>query len=373
MIENLLKTKAVRYDVSLPGDIIKYINHFYHSPEDESSITEILGKLDADDEDQEEDEEIVNESDSVIMQLVNKIILDAQARRASDIHIEPNVWKKNVEVRYRVDGDCAIYQTLPYNYRAAVVSRIKIMSNLDITVRRLPQDGKIKFRKPGGEEMELRVATIPTAGGVEDVVMRILAKAGDTLPLTAMGMSPRNFRELRAILDKPYGMILVRRPHRLRKDDHPARRPSRDQPARPEDLDGRGPGGDHPVRPPAGPGPVEDRLRLRRRHARLSPGRPGRDHGGRNARFRNGQDRRRGVADGPPRLQYAPYEQCPGDDRPPPRHGDRPAQFRRRPPGDPRPASRPDPLQEMQRSLPPRPFRSTTRSSRVTARNSFRS
>ncbi len=82
------------------------------------------------------------------------------------------------------------------------------MSNLDITVRRLPQDGKIKFRKPGGEEMELRVATIPTAGGVEDVVMRILAKAGDTLPLTSMGMSERNFRELRAILDKPYGMIL---------------------------------------------------------------------------------------------------------------------------------------------------------------------
>jgi type II secretory ATPase GspE/PulE/Tfp pilus assembly ATPase PilB-like protein len=208
MIENLLKTKAVRYDVSLPGDIIKYINNFYHSTEDESSITEILGKLDADDDDPEEDEDIVNESDSVIMQLVNKIILDAQARRASDIHIEPNVWKKNVEVRYRVDGDCAIYQTLPYNYRAAVVSRIKIMSNLDITVRRLPQDGKIKFRKPGGEEMELRVATIPTAGGVEDVVLRILAKAGDTLPLTAMGMSPRNFRELRAILDKPYGMIL---------------------------------------------------------------------------------------------------------------------------------------------------------------------
>ncbi len=210
MIENLLKTKAVRYDVSLPSDIIKYINNFYHSTEDESSITDILGKLDADDETQdEEDGEIVNESDSVIMQLVNKIILDAQARRASDIHIEPNVAKKNVEVRYRVDGDCAIYQTLPYNYRAAVVSRIKIMSNLDITVRRLPQDGKIKFRKPGGEEMELRVATIPTAGGVEDVVMRILAKAGDTLPLTAMGMLERNFRELRQILDKPYGMILV--------------------------------------------------------------------------------------------------------------------------------------------------------------------
>jgi type II secretory ATPase GspE/PulE/Tfp pilus assembly ATPase PilB-like protein/GAF domain-containing protein len=211
MIENLLKTKAVRYDVSLPEDIIKFINYFFQSPEDESSITEILGKLDAEEDAQgdEEDVDAVTESDSVIMQLVNKIILDAQAKRASDIHVEPNVAKKNVEVRYRVDGDCAIYQTLPYSYRAAVVSRIKIMSNLDITVRRLPQDGKIKFRKPGGEEIELRVATIPTQGGVEDVVMRILAKGGDTLPLTVMGMSVRNFRELKAILDKPYGMILV--------------------------------------------------------------------------------------------------------------------------------------------------------------------
>jgi len=211
MIENLLKTKAVRYDVSLPEDIIKFINYFFQSPEDESSITDILGKLDAEDEAQgdEEDLDAVTESDSVIMQLVNRIILEAQSKRASDIHIEPNVAKKNVEVRYRVDGDCAIYQTLPYSYRAAVISRIKIMSNLDITVRRLPQDGKIKFRKPGGEEIELRVATIPTQGGVEDVVMRILATAGDTLPLTSMGMSVRNFRELRAILDKPYGMVLV--------------------------------------------------------------------------------------------------------------------------------------------------------------------
>ncbi len=211
MIENLLRTKSVRYDVSFPEDIVKFINHFFQSPEDESTITDILGKLDAEESSQGEEEDLdaVTESDSVIMQLVNKIILDAQAKRASDIHIEPNVGKKNVEVRYRVDGDCAIYQTLPYSYRAAVISRIKIMSNLDITVRRLPQDGKIKFRKPGGEEMELRVATIPTAGGVEDVVMRILAKAGDTLPLTSMGMSARNFRELRAILDKPYGMILV--------------------------------------------------------------------------------------------------------------------------------------------------------------------
>ncbi|MBN1381742.1 MAG: GspE/PulE family protein [Deltaproteobacteria bacterium] len=210
MIENLLKTKSVKYDVALPEDIIKFINFFYQSPEDESTITDILGKLDEDDQMMDEDEDIdaVTESDSAIMQLVNKIINDACARRASDIHIEPNVAKKNVEVRYRIDGDCALYQTVPYGYRAAVVSRIKIMSNLDITIRRIPQDGKIKFRRPGNEEIELRVATIPTQGSVEDVVMRILAK-GETLPLQAMGMSKRNYSELLNVITKPYGMILV--------------------------------------------------------------------------------------------------------------------------------------------------------------------
>ncbi|MBM4312703.1 MAG: GAF domain-containing protein, partial [Deltaproteobacteria bacterium] len=209
MIENLLKTKSVHYDVALPADIIKFINKFYQSPEEDFTIVDILGKFEADQEPAEEDEDAVTESDSVIMQLVNKIILDAKAKRASDIHIEPNVGKKNIEVRYRVDGDCALYQTLPYSYRAAVVSRIKIMSNLDITIKRLPQDGKIKFRRPGDEEIELRVATIPTQGGVEDVVMRMLAQGGTTLPLTAMGMSVRNEKELRSILEKPYGMILV--------------------------------------------------------------------------------------------------------------------------------------------------------------------
>ena len=207
-IESLLKTKSVRYDVSLLEDIQKFINYFYQAPEDESSISDILHKLDVEEESEEEGEDAVTESDSVIMQLVNKIINDAYARRASDIHVEPNVGKKNVEVRFRVDGDCAIYQTVPYNYRAALVSRIKIMSNLDITVRRIPQDGKIKFKRSATDEIELRVATIPTQGNVEDVVMRILAK-GETLPLEAMGMSKRNYAELLKILEKPYGMILV--------------------------------------------------------------------------------------------------------------------------------------------------------------------
>ena len=207
-IESLLKTKAVKYDVAFMDDIIKYINYFYQSPEDESTITDLLGRLDSEEDAEEDEGDVITESDSVIMQLVNKIINDAFNRRSSDIHIEPNVGKKNVEVRYRVDGDCALYQSLPYSYRAALVSRIKIMSNLDITVRRLPQDGKIKFKRPNGEEIELRVATIPTQGGVEDVVMRLLGK-GETMPLEVMGLSERNYREMLNILSKPYGMILV--------------------------------------------------------------------------------------------------------------------------------------------------------------------
>jgi type II secretory ATPase GspE/PulE/Tfp pilus assembly ATPase PilB-like protein/GAF domain-containing protein len=207
-IESILKTKAVKYDVALTEDIIKYINLFFSSPEDEHSLNDIIGKIDHDEEvDIEEDGEVVTESDSIIMQIVNKVINDAYARRSSDIHVEPNVSKKNVEIRYRVDGDCMLYQTLPYSYRAAIVSRIKIMSNLDITVKRLPQDGKIKFRRAGGDEIELRVATIPTQGGVEDVVMRILAKSS-TMTIEDMGLSERNYKELIGIAEKPYGMVL---------------------------------------------------------------------------------------------------------------------------------------------------------------------
>ncbi len=209
-IENLMKSKKVKYDVALPDDILKFINLFFRTTDGEHSFTELLGKLDDDDRgfDDEEGSELVTESDSVIMQLVNKIINDAYARRASDIHVEPNVGRKNVEIRFRVDGDCSLYQTVPFSYRAALISRIKIMSNLDITVKRLPQDGKIKFRRSSGDELELRVASIPTQGGVEDVVMRLLAK-GETMPLNDMGIEKHNYNELLKIISKPYGMILV--------------------------------------------------------------------------------------------------------------------------------------------------------------------
>ncbi len=209
-IENLLKSKNIKYDVALKEDILKYIEFFFRPDSEESTFTDLLGRLEGGEGgllETDDSDEGIRESDSAIIQLVNKIINDAFARRASDIHIEPDVIDKNVLVRYRIDGDCILYQTLPYSYRSAIISRIKIMSNLDITIKRLPQDGKIKLKKPGVGEIELRVVTIPTQGGVEDVVMRILAK-GDALPLDAMQMTPRNYRELLKICEKPYGMIL---------------------------------------------------------------------------------------------------------------------------------------------------------------------
>ncbi len=208
MIENLLRTRAVEYDVALYDDILKFISHFYQGGDSTASITDIIGRLDTEDDFEAEEDEIT-ESDSAILQLVNRLINDAYMRNASDIHIEPNVKKKNVEVRYRVDGDLATYQTVPFNYRSAMVSRIKIMSNLDITERRIPQDGKIKFKRPKGDEIELRVATIPTQGGCEDVVMRILASGGEIMSLEEMTLAPHNYKNLLEILKKPYGMILA--------------------------------------------------------------------------------------------------------------------------------------------------------------------
>jgi type II secretory ATPase GspE/PulE/Tfp pilus assembly ATPase PilB-like protein len=207
-IEIFLKTKELEICVALKEDILKYINLFYRRALKDESVNELLGRIESlHSEDEEEDEEYIPETDSLIMQLVNKMITDGYTSRASDIHIEPNANKKSLEIRFRIDGDCVKYETLPYSYRAATVSRIKIMSNLDITERRLPQDGKIRFRK-AGSDIELRVATIPTQGNVEDVVMRILAK-GETMGLGQMAMSPENLGNFKKILDKPYGIILV--------------------------------------------------------------------------------------------------------------------------------------------------------------------
>ena len=141
-----------------------------------------------------------------MIKLANQVIMDAYRRGASDIHVEPNGKERNTGVRLRIDGDCASYQEIPAQYRNALVARFKIMSNLDISEKRKPQDGKIRFKSKTGT-IELRVATIPTTGGNEDVVMRILA-GSEPIPVDKMGFSERNLREWKALLQKPYGIAL---------------------------------------------------------------------------------------------------------------------------------------------------------------------
>ncbi len=204
--------KRISFIGAFKEDILSYINLFYYhgaSGASSSSIDDILNKLDSgDDPEIESESQRVSEQDSVIVQLVNKIIIDAVNNKVSDIHIEPFPGKEDIQVRMRIDGRCKIYQKIPYKYKYAIPSRIKIMCNLDISERRKPQDGKIDFKKFGPLNVELRIATVPTAGQLEDVVMRVLA-SGEPIPYDKLGLTERNSRVLDACVKQPYGLVLV--------------------------------------------------------------------------------------------------------------------------------------------------------------------
>jgi type II secretory ATPase GspE/PulE/Tfp pilus assembly ATPase PilB-like protein len=158
----------------------------------------------------EEDEatETVRESDSTLVRLVNKIILDAKESGASDIHFEPAPGKHPTRIRMRRDGVLSDYAEVPAKFRAALVSRIKIMASLDISERRKPQDGKIDFSRFGPVRLELRVATIPTVQGLESVILRLLA-ATEPLPAEKLGLEARVLADLKALTARPHGLILV--------------------------------------------------------------------------------------------------------------------------------------------------------------------
>ncbi|MEW6667610.1 MAG: GspE/PulE family protein [Thermodesulfobacteriota bacterium] len=212
-VKSLLPAEKYEFALGLKEDILQFLDYFYGAPQvqEDGSIADIMAKLDSGGSEEEgggEGADILSEDDSVIVQLVNKVIMDATKKKCSDIHIEPYPGKEGAEIRLRIDGACQKYQVVPYNYRRALTSRVKIMADLDISERRKPQDGKIKFKKFGPLDIELRVATIPTVGGEEDVVMRILA-AGEPIPLDAMGMSKRNYELLLNMISKPYGIVLV--------------------------------------------------------------------------------------------------------------------------------------------------------------------
>ncbi|TNC99331.1 MAG: phytochrome sensor protein [Gallionellaceae bacterium] len=178
--------------------------------EDLGSMDDLLTSLGGDEEDigSASQDDVSAAADNELVKLVNKIIVDAYKMGASDIHIEPMPGKGKTGIRLRKDGSLLSYIEVPSTYRNALVTRLKIMCDLDISEKRKPQDGKIKFKKYGPLDIELRVATIPSQGGVEDVVMRILA-SGDPIPMDKMGFSDRNLELIKKTVSKPYGLFFV--------------------------------------------------------------------------------------------------------------------------------------------------------------------
>ncbi|HXH82779.1 MAG TPA: GspE/PulE family protein [Candidatus Tectomicrobia bacterium] len=208
-IHQLLRGRSIKLAVGLRADIQQYLAVASGEAQSRESIGSILSDLG--NEAVLDREEVsggeLDENDSAVIRLANQIIIDAYRARASDIHIEPYGTMRDTMIRIRVDGHCREYQRIPGAFRRALAARLKIMAQLDIAERRKPQDGKIKFRLPEGRDIELRVATIPTAGGNEDVVMRILA-ASEPIPMERLGMTERNLHEMRRAAEKPYGLIL---------------------------------------------------------------------------------------------------------------------------------------------------------------------
>jgi type II secretory ATPase GspE/PulE/Tfp pilus assembly ATPase PilB-like protein len=199
-IKRLLNLEEVEIAFAFKEDILSAIEAYYQEgrlellAEEEEVLTE-----------KEEAEAL--ELDSAVVQLVNQIIEEAYRRRASDIHWESLTGRRGLLVRFRVDGECFHYMTIPESQKRGCISRIKIMAGLDIAEKRLPQDGKIKFRTKDGQTFEIRVATIPTIENNEDVVMRILGGI-EFRSLEEIDLLPDHYTMLKSILDLPYGLIL---------------------------------------------------------------------------------------------------------------------------------------------------------------------
>jgi type II secretory ATPase GspE/PulE/Tfp pilus assembly ATPase PilB-like protein/GAF domain-containing protein len=204
------KHSKVTYKVCLNRDFCNTASLFYEIGLPTTNIDELISHMGGDEEEESDftAEDISAAQDNELVKLVNKVIIDAYTQGASDIHIEPYPDKSKVVIRLRRDGSLVPYIEIPPSYRNALAARIKIMAELDISERRVPQDGKIKFRKFGPVDIELRVATIPTAGGLEDIVLRILA-SGKPIPLEKLDLAPRTFEHIQHMVAKPYGLFLV--------------------------------------------------------------------------------------------------------------------------------------------------------------------
>jgi len=216
-IKTLMRTAKINFSVAIREDIQKFIKNFFDQDKqlsEDQTVEETIDDIDLipdiSFEEEEDDIEVeeADEASSQVVRLVDQTIIAAYRKNASDIHIEPSPVTKATSIRFRLDGVCQEYMKVPNSIVRGIISRIKIMSNLDIAEKRLPQDGKIKFRRKGAPAFELRVATLPTAGGFEDVVMRILASAG-AMKIDEMGLTERNLKVLKTVSANPYGLVLA--------------------------------------------------------------------------------------------------------------------------------------------------------------------
>ena len=221
VVNNIFSKHRLAYKVCSQREFTQTLNLFYGGGSgadttggfaaDESSMDDLLSSMggeEGEDTGSASQDDVSAAADNELVKLVNKIIVDAHRMGASDIHIEPQPGKGKTRIRVRKDGSLLEYIEVPASYRNALITRLKIMCDLDISEKRKPQDGKIKFKKFGPLDIELRVATIPSQGGVEDVVMRILA-SGEPLPLEKMGFSARNNELIKSTVSKPYGLFFV--------------------------------------------------------------------------------------------------------------------------------------------------------------------
>ncbi len=208
----------LRFYIAIREHIDEYIDRQFNKeivedPPDED-VADFMSGISADiemeyeDTDDEEQTDNVTLIDSKVIMFVNKMIVDAYRKRASDIHIEPSTHVRNATIRFRIDGVCQPYVQIPNSFSRPIISRIKVMARMDIMERRKPLDGKIRFKSKSTETIELRIVTIPTSGGKEDLVIRLLP-SGKPMPLAALGVYDYNLSRLLNIIKSPYGLVLA--------------------------------------------------------------------------------------------------------------------------------------------------------------------
>jgi len=212
VIASIFPRTRIEYQVTTQREFTRLVDSFFNGSSGIDPGLDLLPKVpDAEiepDAPEATGQALPSGVENEVVRLVNKIITDAHHQGASDIHIEPRPGKEKTTIRFRKDGTLERYMEVPASLRSPLLARVKIMCDLDISERRRPQDGKIKFSKFGPADIELRVATIPSSGGVEDVVLRIL-RADKPIPLGKLDLLPKNLTRLKEIISKPHGLFLV--------------------------------------------------------------------------------------------------------------------------------------------------------------------